>query len=94
MAGPIIRSSNLQFLLDRAEEARGQAEAATLDHVIERCRRSEAAWQALADKARRSETLRHQELERKAAIAAPSDNELDDQFDGVETPAVATNDID
>ena len=51
MAGPIIRSSNLEFFLARAEQARAEAEAATLDHVRERCRRSEAAWTALADKA-------------------------------------------
>ena len=65
MAGPIIRSSNLQFFLARVEEARAQAEAATLDHVRERCRRSEAAWQALADKAERSERLREAEAKRK-----------------------------
>lgn len=66
MAGPIIRSSNLQFFLARAEQARVEAEAATLDHVRERCRRSEAAWTALADKARRSELLRQEEAKRKA----------------------------
>lgn len=66
MAGPIIRSSNLQFFLARAEQAHDEAEAATLEHVRERCRRSEAAWQALADKALRSERLREQEAERKA----------------------------
>ena len=70
MAGPIIRSSNLQFFLARADEARVQAEEATLDHVRERCRRSEAAWTMLADKARRSEQLRSEEAERKAAAAA------------------------
>jgi len=67
LAGPIIRSSNLQFFLARADQARVEAEAATLDHVRERCRRSEAAWTALADKARRSEQLRVEEAERKAA---------------------------
>ena len=70
MAGPIIRSSNLEFFLARAAQARAEAEAATLDHVRERCRRSEAAWTALADKAKRSELLRVEEAERKAAIAA------------------------
>ena len=67
MAGPVIRGSNLQFFLARAEQAREEAEAATLDHVRERCRRSEAAWTLLADKARRSEQLRVEEAERKAA---------------------------
>ena len=70
MAGPIIRSSNLQFFLARAAQARAEAEEATLDHVRERCRRSEAAWQALADKAKRSERLREEERERKAEAAA------------------------
>ena len=70
MAGPIIRSSNLQFFLDRAEQAREEAEVATLDHVRERCRRSEAAWTLLADKARRSELLRVEEANRKAQVAA------------------------
>ena len=71
MAGPIIRSSNLQFFLARAEQARVEGEAATLEHVRERCQRSEAAWMALADKARRSERLREEEAERKAAAAIP-----------------------
>jgi len=66
LAGPIIRSSNLQFFLARAEQARAEAEAATLDHVRERCRRSEAAWTALADRAERSEAMRVAEARRKA----------------------------
>ena len=69
MAGPVIRSSNLEFFLARAAQARDEGDAATLEHVRERCRRSEAAWQALADKARRSEKLRIEELERKADAA-------------------------
>ena len=66
MAGPIIRNSNLDFFLARAAQARTEAEAATLDHVRERCRRSEAAWQALADKAAHSERMRLAEAKRKA----------------------------
>ena len=75
MAGPIIRSSNLEFFLARAAQAHDEAEAATLSHVRERCRRSEAAWTALADKARRSEQLRTEEAERKAAVAAAATEE-------------------
>jgi hypothetical protein len=71
LAGPIIRSSNLQFFLARAEQARAEGEAATLEHVRERCRRSEAAWQALADRAERSEHMRAAEALRKAE--QPSD---------------------
>lgn len=65
MAGP-----QLQFYLARAAEARADAEAATLEHVRERCLRSEAAWSALADRAERSERLRVEEAERKAEQAA------------------------
>lgn len=65
MSVPIARSSNLQFFLARAAQAREEGEAATLDHVRERCRRSEAAWTALADRAQRSEELRVAEAVRK-----------------------------
>jgi hypothetical protein len=75
LAGPIVRSSNLQFFLDRAEQARAEGEAATLDLVRERCRRSEAAWSALADKAQRGERLRIEDQKRKAAEAASISNE-------------------
>ena len=68
MAAPVARSSNLQFFLARVEQARAEADAATLDHVRDRCLRSEAAWSALADKARRSERLRLEEEKRKAAL--------------------------
>ena len=61
-----MSGSNLQFFLARAEQARSEAESATLDHVRERCRRSEAAWTALADRALRSERLRVEEAKRKA----------------------------
>ena len=65
MSVPIARSSNLQFFLARAAQSREEGEAATLDHVRERCRRSEAAWTALADRAQRSEELRVAEAVRK-----------------------------
>jgi len=70
LTGPVIRSSNLEFFLARVAQARAEAEAATLDHVRERCRRSEAAWAALADRAERSERMRAEEADRKAAHAA------------------------
>jgi hypothetical protein len=66
VSGPIIRGTNLQFFLARAEQARAEAEAASLGHVRERCRRSEAAWMALAERAERSEQLKADEALRKA----------------------------
>jgi len=61
-----LSSANLDFFLARAEQARAEGEAATLDHVRERYQRSEAAWQSLANKAERSERMREEEARRKA----------------------------
>ena len=61
-------TSNLQFYLARAAQAQAEAEAATLEHVRERCQRSEAAWMALADRAQRSERMRVAEAKRKAEL--------------------------
>ena len=36
MSAPVIRSTNLEFFLTRAAQARADAEAATLEHVRER----------------------------------------------------------
>lgn len=66
MSGPVIRSSNLEFFRARAAQARAEADSATLDLVRERCRRSEAAWELLADKAERSEQMKEAEALRKA----------------------------
>jgi len=68
----VIRSSNLDFFLARAAQARAEGEAATLDHVRERCLRSEAAWQALADRAERSERMKEAEAQRKAEAGLTS----------------------
>jgi hypothetical protein len=68
LATPALRHSSLDFFLARAAQARAEAEAATLDHVRERCRRSEAAWTALAERAERSEQLKAAEAIRKAAV--------------------------
>ena len=61
-----MAGSQLQFYRARVEQARAEGNAATLEHVRERCRRSEAAWTALADRAERSEALRASEEQRKA----------------------------
>jgi hypothetical protein len=72
LSGPVLSRSNLGFFRARAEQAHAEAEAATLDHVRERCRRSEAAWQALADRAEHSERLRTAEAKRKAEAGLTS----------------------
>jgi hypothetical protein len=70
LSGPVIRSSNLEFFRARAAQAHAEAEEATLEHVRERCRRSEAAWTVLADRAERSEHMRAAEAQRKAEVDA------------------------
>jgi hypothetical protein len=66
----MANSTTLQFYLDRAEDARKQAEAATLSHVRDRCRRSEAAWTQLAERAAATEKMRIKQMMEKAAAAA------------------------
>ena len=51
-------STQLQFYVARAEQARADADAATLDIVRERCLRSEAAWNLLAERAAKTEEKR------------------------------------
>ncbi|MEO7601823.1 MAG: hypothetical protein ABIS39_00955 [Sphingomicrobium sp.] len=66
-----MAGSQLDFYRARVDQARAEADAATLEHVRERCRRSEAAWTALADRAERSEQRREAELQRKAEQVSP-----------------------
>jgi hypothetical protein len=66
LAAPVLRNSNANFFLARAEQARVEGEGAMLDHVRARFLRSEAAWIALADRAQRLERLQIEERERKA----------------------------
>ena len=63
-------TNTLKFYLDRAEEARKQAEAATLSHVRDRCRRSEAAWIQLAERVEATEKMRIKQMMLKAAMPA------------------------
>ena len=66
-------NSTLDFYLARAAQARDEADAATLDHVRERCRRSEAAWTELADRAARTARIRETILNEKAAEASQAE---------------------
>ena len=60
-----FRNGNLEFYLARAQQSRDEAEAATLEHVRERCRRSEAAWIELAERAERSQQVKENDAMRK-----------------------------
>ena len=83
MSGPVISRSNLDFFRARAQAAGAEADAATLDHVRERCRRSEAAWAALAHRAEKSERMREEEAKRKAEAALASADTASAVFDKV-----------
>lgn len=64
---PLVRSSNLQFFMARAMQAKADGDASTLDQVRERFRRSETAWRAMAERVSHAEQLR---AERTGATAA------------------------
>jgi hypothetical protein len=59
--------------LQRAAEARADADAAILANVRERCLRAEAAWKAMADRAARTENMRATLEAHKAAAAAAAE---------------------
>ncbi|HWT12568.1 MAG TPA: hypothetical protein VN231_07430 [Allosphingosinicella sp.] len=61
-----------QFYRLRADEARRAAEIATLDNVRDRHLRAAAAWQAMAERAARTERGRAETDARKAAEEGPS----------------------
>ena len=63
-------SNSLQFYLDRAQQARTEAEEATLALVRERCRRAEEAWSSLAKKAARAQEGRLQQDKVSAGSSA------------------------
>jgi len=51
-------TTQLQFYLDRAAQAKADADAATLDNVRDRCLRAEDAWNRMAERAARTEQMR------------------------------------
>ena len=62
--------AQLEFYRARVAQAQADAEAATLGHVRKRCRRSETAWQALADRAALAERMRARLPLEKAAASS------------------------
>ncbi len=51
-------STQTQFFLDRAAQARADADAAILDNVRDRCLRAEDAWSRMAERSARTEQMR------------------------------------
>lgn len=59
-------SAQHEFYLERAEEARAGAGAATLANVRDRWLRAEATWTEMAARSKRGEALREKLVEEKA----------------------------
>ena len=53
-----VRHRDLDTYLARADDARDQANAATLVNVRERCLRAEVAWREMAARAQHTEKMR------------------------------------
>jgi len=68
-------STNEDYYLARAAEARRDADQATLDNVRDRCLRSEAAWRDMAARAARTDRMRTESEALKAAQVAQRDHE-------------------
>lgn len=66
-------STHLDFCVERAAIARDEANAARLDNVRDRCLRAAAAWEAMAERAERTERMRADTEAKKMAALALSD---------------------
>lgn len=68
-----VRHRDIDTYLARANEARADAESATLENVRERCLRAETAWRAMADRVVRTETMRATSQAARDALANRED---------------------
>lgn len=78
-----------ETFLARAAQARADADAAKLDNVRERCLRSEAAWNDMAERAERTEKMRATLEAAKAAARAETQDKTEDNDSEVQILAQA-----
>jgi hypothetical protein len=69
-------STQHEFYLARAAEARADADTAKLENVRQRALRSEAAWLTMAARAERSDRLRTEADAKKEAARAAERGEI------------------
>jgi hypothetical protein len=74
MSEPVRHMKDREVYLLRAEQARAEADAATLDNVRDRCLRAEAAWMEMAARADRTERMRAAQVAHKAALAESAES--------------------
>lgn len=67
---PFPVSNQLQFYLERAQQARADAQAATLENVRDRCLRSAVAWDEMAARLERTERMRCKNESAKAPVTS------------------------
>ena len=77
--GDIFLAHQTEFLIERMEEERGKAEAATLQMVRERHERAAASWEKLANRAIAADKLRAAEEIRKAEMRAEQARQTEQQ---------------
>ena len=65
--------SALVFYQEQATRAEAEAAAATLDNVRDRCERSAAAWNQMADRARRTDAMRAEREGAKLPAELPAE---------------------
>ena len=84
-----MSASTIEFYRARVAQARAEADAATLEHVRERCLRSQEAWTHLAERAERQLVLRAEQEEHKAKQIAERNNEDSTVQDQSRTEAIS-----
>jgi hypothetical protein len=67
---PVRHLKDREVYLLRAEQARTEADEATLENVRDRCLRAEAAWMEMVARADRTERMRASQAAAKAALTA------------------------
>lgn len=65
-----MSDANHEYCLARAEAERLAGDAATLANVRDRCRRSEAAWRAMAERGERTRQMREAREQEKVEADA------------------------
>jgi len=63
-----VRQKDRETFLARADQARAEADAATLENVRERCLRSETAWREMAARVERTDAMRASKLTEKQLL--------------------------
>jgi hypothetical protein len=81
--------SMLIFYREQEAQQQGEADAALLDNVRERCQRAADAWRVLADRIERADTMRATRLAENEALMVPDADEDPDLDNALATPRPA-----